>query len=92
MGKPLPKAGIFAHVEGETVARNIAAAWNRRAKNAVFEGRGACYVETGNGKAALGAGDFFAEPTPKIALKPPSLWLHLAKVAFEKKWLKRWFF
>lgn len=92
MGKPLPKAGVFADAEGKIVARNIADSWRLRAPAAAFNGHGACFVEIGNKKAAMGTGNFFAEPTPNIALKSPSLWWHLAKVIFEKRWLKRWFF
>lgn len=92
MGKPLPKAGVFAHAEAEIVARNIADSWSLRSPAAAFAGHGACFVEIGNNKAAMGTGNFFAEPIPNIVLKSPSLWLHLAKVIFEKRWLKRWFF
>lgn len=90
MGKPLPKAGVFAHAEAEIVARNIADTWSQRSQAAAFDGHGACFVEIGDKKAAIGTGNFFAEPTPNIVLKSPSLWWHLAKVIFEKKWLKRW--
>ncbi len=89
MGKPLPKAGVFAHAEAQVVARNIADSWKLRPPSAVFDGHGACFVEIGDHKAAMGAGNFFAEPAPQIALKPPSLWWHLAKVIFEMRWLKR---
>jgi sulfide:quinone oxidoreductase len=92
MGKPLPKAGVFAHGEAEIVARNIADSWSLRSATAAFDGHGACFVEIGDKKAAIGTGNFFAEPIPNVVLKSPSLWWHLAKVIFEKKWLKRWFF
>jgi len=89
MGKPLPKAGVFAHAQARVVARNLADRKRSHPVAAKVDGRGACFVESGGGKAAIGSGDFFAEPTPKIALKPPSLKWHLAKVLFEKQWLKR---
>ncbi len=92
MGKPLPKAGVFAHAEAAVVARNIADAWRMKRTERAFNGHGACFVEIGDGKAAIGSGDFFAEPSPKITLRAPSFLWHLAKVVFEKRWLKRWLF
>jgi len=91
IGKPLPKAGVFAHEEAEVVARNIAAEILGKAATARFDGHGACFVETGDGRAGFGSGNFLAEPAPQIALKPPSRWLHWAKVAYEKYWFYKWF-
>jgi sulfide:quinone oxidoreductase len=91
MGKPLPKAGVFAHGQAEVVARNIAQAWTGRGERASFDGRGWCFVETGDGKAGFGSGNFYAEPTPQVTLRAPSRWWHAGKVLFEKRWLRRWF-
>jgi sulfide:quinone oxidoreductase len=52
-----------------------------------FGGEGECFVETGDGRAGFGSGNFYADPAPQIALKPPSKFLHWGKVAFEKYWL-----
>lgn len=90
-GKPLPKAGVFAHGQAEAVARTIVAEIARAGKPVEFAGEGYCIVETGYGRAAVGAGNFYAEPDPTVALKPPSRYTHLSKVAFEKYWLWRWF-
>lgn len=90
-GKPLPKAGVFAHVEAEVVARNIAAGILGKAADARFDGHGACFVEAGDGRAGFGSGDFYAEPAPRVALRRPSRWLHWAKVAYEKYWFYKWF-
>ena len=87
LGKPLPKAGVFAHLEAEVVARNVAAAILGQSGDERFEGHGECFVETGGGKAAFGTGNFYAEPVPAVALRPPSRWLHLGKVLFEAAWL-----
>jgi sulfide:quinone oxidoreductase len=89
-GKPLPKAGVFAHGQAEAVVRTIAADITH-AKPAEFTGEGYCIVETGYGKAAVGAGNFYTQPDPVVALKPPSRYSHLSKVVFEKYWLWRWF-
>jgi len=91
IGKPLPKAGVFAHGEAEVVAGNIAAEIEGRTPAARFAGHGKCFVETGNGRAGYGSGNFYAEPAPQVGLRPPSWWLHLGKLAYEKYWLYRWF-
>jgi sulfide:quinone oxidoreductase len=87
MGRPLPKAGVFAHGEGEVVAHNIAAAWTGRGAPRRFEGEGACFIETGGGRAGMGKGNFYAEPVPVVKLRTPSVLWHGAKVLYEKYWL-----
>jgi sulfide:quinone oxidoreductase len=91
LGKPLPKAGVFAHAEAQVVARNIARAITGRGTSAAFDGLGACFVETGGGRAAYGKGNFYAEPVPAVKLHPPGWHWHIGKVWFEKNWLRRWF-
>jgi sulfide:quinone oxidoreductase len=91
LGKPLPKAGVFAHAEAEVVARNIARAITGSGTPAAFDGMGACFVETGDGRAAYGKGNFYAEPVPRVKLRPPSWRWHVGKIWFEKNWLSRWF-
>lgn len=90
MGKPLPKAGVFAHGEAEVVARNIARAITGKGKPASFGGHGACFIETGDGKAGMGKGDFYGEPVPRIRLHAPGRQWHAAKILFEKDWFRRW--
>lgn len=91
MGKPLPKAGVFAHGQAEVVANNIAHAWTGRGELRVFDGDGKCFLETGDGRAGLGAGNFYGEPTPVISLRQPNRFWHWGKVLFEKRWLSHWF-
>lgn len=91
IGKPLPKAGVFAHGEAEVVAENIAAEIINETPGARFTGHGECFVETGDGRAGYGSGNFYAEPAPRVTLRYPSRWLHLGKLAYEKFWLFRWF-
>ncbi len=91
IGKPLPKAGVFAHAEAEVVARNIAREITGRGAPAAFDGHGECFVETGGGRAGFGRGDFYAEPLPQVALHPPAWRWHMGKVLYEKAWLWRWF-
>jgi sulfide:quinone oxidoreductase len=90
LGKPLPKAGVFAHAQAETVAKNVARAITGKGRSASFDGHGACFIETGEGKAGMGRGNFYAEPVPRIELKAPSRYWHAGKVLFEKDWLRRW--
>jgi len=90
VGKPLPKAGVFAHAQAEVVAENLAAEWAGRTPTAAFDGHGACFIETGDGRAGYGSGDFYAEPAPEIRLHPPGRRWHLGKVLFEKTWWWRW--
>lgn len=87
LGKPLPKAGVFANREAEVVAENIAHAISGQAQLARFDGHGDCFIEIGGGKAGFGGGDFYAEPKPAVTLRPPSWRWHLGKVGVEKLWL-----
>ncbi|MCR4347776.1 MAG: NAD(P)/FAD-dependent oxidoreductase [Sulfuricaulis sp.] len=91
IGKPLPKAGVFAHKEAEVVAHNIACAITGQGEVQTFEGYGECFVEIGDGRAGFGSGNFYAEPKPQVALHPPSRWRHWGKIAYEKYWLFKWF-
>lgn len=91
LGKPLPMAGTFAHSQAGVVAQNIAHAITGKGKPATFDGHGECFIETGDGKAGLGRGNFYAEPAPVVkAYKVGRHW-HAGKVLFEKDWLRRWF-
>jgi sulfide:quinone oxidoreductase len=87
LGRPLPKAGVFAHGQAVVVAQNVAAKLTNSGKRARFDGHGECFIEVGAGRAGYGAGDFYAEPVPAVAMRAPSWRWHLAKVLFEKVWL-----
>ncbi|MFA4844626.1 MAG: FAD/NAD(P)-binding oxidoreductase [Candidatus Margulisiibacteriota bacterium] len=88
--KPLPKAGVFAEEQAAAVASNIASDIRGEAPRAVFDGKGVCYIEAGDGMAAEGSGNFYAYPVPRISINPPSVAGHKAKEEFEKL-LKTWF-
>jgi sulfide:quinone oxidoreductase len=90
MGKPLPRAGVFAHAQAEVVARNIARVIAGRAPAKRFDGHGACFIETGLGRAGFGAGDFYAEPRPVIRMRKPGRLWHAGKVLFEKQVMWQW--
>lgn len=91
MGRPLPKAGVFAHGQAEVVANNIAHAWTGRGAPRKFAGEGQCFIETGNARAGLGKGNFYAEPLPQVEMRRPSLFWHIGKILYEKYWLYRHF-
>jgi sulfide:quinone oxidoreductase len=91
IGKPLPKAGVLAHGEADVVADNIVHTITGKGAPRRFLGDGACFIETGHGRAGFGSGNFFAEPAPQIRLHTPGYLHHLLKIAVEKYWLYRWF-
>jgi sulfide:quinone oxidoreductase len=90
MGKPLPRAGVFAHAQAEVVARNISRAVQGGQPDARFDGHGSCFIETGGGKAGFGAGDFYAEPRPSVTVRGPGRMWHAGKVLLEKQILWGW--
>jgi len=87
MGRPLPKAGVFAHGQAEVVAHNIACEWTGKGEPKRFEGNGMCFIETGGGRAGMGRGNFYAEPLPEVNLHQPGILWHGAKLLYEKYWL-----
>jgi sulfide:quinone oxidoreductase len=90
-GLSLPKAGIFAELQGARVAATIAAELSGEAGAPAFDGHGHCFVEMGPDTAALVEGQFYAEPEPHITLRDVSAANSADKHAFESDRLKRWF-
>ena len=91
IGKPLPKAGVLAHGQAEVVAHNLAAEITGTGTLKNFLGEGACFIEAGDGQAGFGSGNFYAEPAPRMKLRPAGRLLHWGKVAYEKYWFYKWF-
>jgi sulfide:quinone oxidoreductase len=89
-GKPLPRAGVFAHSQAHVVADTIIAAIGGKPSSARFDGHGGCFIETGSGRAAYGTGDFYADPAPDVSLHRPARRWHWSKVAFEQQVMRRW--
>lgn len=89
-GMPLPKAGVFAHAEGEVAAERIADTLAGRQPTATFAGQGMCFLETGHGAATVVSGDFYADP-PAVTLGDDSAANLAAKRAFESDRLRAWF-
>jgi len=90
-GKPLPKAGVFAHFEAEVVVENITAELNRLPAEKEYDGRAFCFLELGYGRAGFAGGNFYAEPAPIVKMKRPGRIWHWGKILFEKYWLWKWF-
>ncbi|MGI0069979.1 MAG: NAD(P)/FAD-dependent oxidoreductase [Nitrosopumilaceae archaeon] len=86
----VPKAGIFAEGEGVTVARNIISQIKKEFENAVFDGKGGCFLETGTKTAGYLQVDMFASPAPITQLKTPSTDYFSEKEKFEKDRLEKW--
>ncbi len=89
MGRPLPKAGVFAGRQAEVVAKNIASAWRGQAATDSFDGHGMCFLEVGGGMAGLGSGNFYGEPLPDVRMRWPNPFWHIGKVLHGKYWLWR---
>lgn len=91
MGKPLPKAGVFAHYQAETVAHNIAQKIAGKTPDKAFNGDGQCFLEQGEGKAGYAGGNFYGSPLPIVKMKKPGFFWHWTKVWFEKYWFFKYF-
>jgi sulfide:quinone oxidoreductase len=89
-GMPLPKAGVFAHAQGEVAAARIAARLRGEQPSATFDGLGTCYLETGGGEAAKTYGSFLADP-PQVQVSSPAAETLDEKREFERSRLAAWF-
>jgi sulfide:quinone oxidoreductase len=89
-GKMLPKAGVFAHYEANVVVEQIVSEIRGGQSDKTFAGKGQCWVELGDGKAAFASGRFYTDPDPEVRIFPPGRFWHWSKVAFEKWWLRHW--
>ena len=90
-GKPLSKAGVFAHLEAEVVAENIFVEIKGLAPNKKYEGQAYCFLELGYGKAGFAGGNFYAKPSPIIKMRRPGRLWHWGKILLEKYWFWRYF-
>jgi sulfide:quinone oxidoreductase len=86
----VPKAGIFAEGEGVAVAKNIIAQIKKEQENAIFDGKGGCFLETGTRSAGYLQVDMFASPVPLTQLQPTSADYFSEKEKFERERLEKW--
>ncbi|HET7404842.1 MAG TPA: FAD/NAD(P)-binding oxidoreductase [Candidatus Bathyarchaeia archaeon] len=87
----LPKAGVFAHRQAETVSHNIAVRILGKGSKKEYDGSGECFLMTGGTQAAFVKGTWFATPHPTIKFHSPSRTLYTERVLFEKYWMRHWF-
>jgi sulfide:quinone oxidoreductase len=90
-GLPLPKAGLFAELEGLQVAAAIIADARNAPPPPPFDGRGYCFIEMGREAAGRVEGDFFARPEPRVVVGEISAAHAAEKRRFEAERLERWF-
>lgn len=90
-GKLMPKAGVLAESQGRCAATHLAGELTGRRSDATFDGKGTCFIETGNGKAIPVDGDFLATPHPRFTFRDASKGGLHEKEAFEAERLKAWF-
>jgi sulfide:quinone oxidoreductase len=88
---PLPKAGLFAELQGLQVAAAIVADVRKTPRPPPFDGRGYCFVELGREVAGRVEGDFFAKPEPRVVVGEVSAARAAEKRNFETERLRRWF-
>jgi sulfide:quinone oxidoreductase len=90
LGKPLPRAGVFAHAQAHVVADTINADVTGKPAPAGFDGHGGCFIEAGAGRAAYGSGNFYGDPAPTVALHSHARRWHWGKASFEFRVMRRW--
>jgi sulfide:quinone oxidoreductase len=90
-GVPFPKAGVFAEGQGRAAAAAIIADVMGSPAATTFDGKGYCFVETGDGRASAIVGEFLASPAPTVNVLPPNEDNYRNKIAFERDRLAAWF-
>jgi sulfide:quinone oxidoreductase len=86
-----PKAGVFAEGAGRVVADRIIAMVRGDGSPDPYDGRGACYIEFGEGRVGRVDVDFLSGPGPTASFAPPSLEIHEDKSDFARSRRARWF-
>lgn len=85
-----PRAGVFAERQAATAARRIAARVRGDEGDALYDGRGVCYIEFGGEEIGRVEVAFF-DGRPHGSMEGPSLELAAEKRAFGASRIKRWF-
>ena len=90
----VPKAGIFAEGQARSVASQIINKINsitEEENNIIkFDGKGFCFMDTGNGKAGFIDTNFYNSEGPITILKEPSIQYYKQKINFERQRIKEW--
>lgn len=82
----LPKAGVMADSEARVVAKQIVARIQNTTTDAAFDGKGFCFIETGDMHAVKGEGSFFELPHPIMRRRVPDMTQYEEK----QKWMSDW--
>ena len=82
----LPKSGTFAKGQAEVVANNIVFSVTGKGQLKLWDGQGACYLQTSKSECAFMRGSFLSNP-PRIEFHPPRRKWYLDMVKMEKDWL-----
>jgi sulfide:quinone oxidoreductase len=90
----VPKAGIFAEGQARSVSSQIINKINgfeNEYNNQInFDGKGFCFMDTGDGKAGFIDTNFYDNDGPITILKSPSIEFYNQKVSFEYQRIKEW--
>ncbi|HEV2137705.1 MAG TPA: FAD/NAD(P)-binding oxidoreductase [Nitrososphaerales archaeon] len=87
----LPKAGVFAHKQAETVSHNISVEIKGKGTKKAYNGNGECFLMTGGNQAGFVRGTWFSKPHPDIRFYSPNRSRYAERVLFEKYWMHHWF-
>jgi sulfide:quinone oxidoreductase len=90
-GVGTPKAGVFAEGSAQIVAAAIISQLRGGPAPGAYQGRGACYVEFGQGQVGRVDVDFLSGPKPTGTFQQPSARLVEEKKHFGQSRLQRWF-
>jgi sulfide:quinone oxidoreductase len=82
----LPKAGVFAQFQAQTVAHNIALKIAGKSGDKVFSAEGKYVLDLGDGKASEVGGNFYSG---EIGIKDSGMMNHWMKVLKEKSWFMK---
>jgi sulfide:quinone oxidoreductase len=90
-GPLLPRAGTLAEGQGRAVAQNIIRHIRGIEMSVKFDGKGVCYMETGDGMAVPVRADFFSQPNPTYEFNTPSEEGYRQKRVFLEDRMRAWF-
>jgi sulfide:quinone oxidoreductase len=88
---PVPRAGVFAESAARTAAAHIIASLTGSGDPPAYDGRGACYLEFGDGMVGKVDADFLSGPTPVAPLRGPSALYAEEKAQWAADRRARWF-
>lgn len=88
---PVPRAGVFAESAARTAAAQIIASLTGTGDVPAYDGRGACYLEFGDGLVGKVDADFLSGPEPVAPLRGPSALYAEEKTQWAADRRARWF-